>query len=119
MKQRKECTTLFQNIEAQYISTHFSTSKNLKIGELEVPAGDYTLFTIPEANGGTLIINKQTGQNGRSYDENRDLGRVSMSMGSQPEITEDFTIKVIETSSGGTIQLIWDQSVLSIPFIIL
>ncbi len=98
-------------------ATHFSTTKDLVIDGLDVPAGDYTLFSIPEANGGTLIINKQTGQNGQSYDESRDLGRVSMSMGSQSEVTENFTIKVVEgEGSAGTIQLIWDQSVLSIGF---
>ena len=83
-----------------------------------MPAGDYTLFSIPAASGGTLIINKQTGQNGQSYNESRDLGRVPMSIGTQNDVTENFTIKVEENANGGLIKLIWDQTVLSVNFII-
>lgn len=99
-------------------ATHFSTSNNLKIGELNIPAGEYTLFSIPEENGGVLIINKQTGQNGQSYDESRDILRVPMTVSNQNEVTENFTIKVVENAKGGSINLIWDQTVLSIDFVI-
>ncbi len=99
-------------------ATHFKTSKDLQVGELTVPAGEYTIFTIPEENGGTMIINKQTGQNGQRYDESRDLGRIPMNRTSQTEVTEDFTVKVVETGNGGSLQLIWDQTVLSIDFTI-
>ncbi|MCE7993054.1 MAG: DUF2911 domain-containing protein [Roseivirga sp.] len=97
-------------------ATHFKTSKDLTIANVKVPKGEYTLFTIPEPDGGTLIINKQTGQNGRSYDVSRDLARVPMSLGNQDEITEGFTITVEETSTGGILKLIWDQSVFSVDF---
>ena len=97
-------------------ATHFKTSKDLKIGDLDIPAGEYTFFTIPEPNGGTLIINKQTGQNGQSYNEERDLGRVPMKISKQNEITEPFTIKVVESDKGGVIQLIWDQTIFSVDF---
>ena len=97
-------------------AAHFSTSKPLSIGKVQVPAGEYTLFSIPEANGGTLIINKQTGQNGRSYDEARDLARVPMTRSTQEEVTESFTIQVVENGEGGSIQLIWDQTVYSVDF---
>ncbi len=100
-------------------ATHFKTSKNLKIGDLNVPAGEYTFFTIPEPDGGTLIINKQTGQNGQSYNQDRDLGRVPMQINQQKEVTEPFTIKLEESENGGVIKLIWDQTVFSIDFVIL
>lgn len=97
-------------------ATHFYTSKNLQIGNLEVPAGEYTLFTIPEPDGGTLIINKQTGQNGRSYDESRDLGRVPMEIRTKEESTEAFTISVEETDTGGELNLAWGKTVFSVDF---
>ncbi len=99
-------------------ATHFYTSKDLKIADLDVPAGEYTFFTIPEPDGGTLIINTQTGQNGRTYDELRDLGRVPMKLSTKADITEAFTITVEETEKGGSLNLIWGQTVFSIPFII-
>lgn len=100
-------------------ATHFKTSKDLKIENLIVPAGEYTFFTIPQPDGGILIINKQTGQNGQSYNESRDLGRVPMRISKQDQITEPFTIKIEESNKGGVIKLVWDQTVFSIDFEIL
>lgn len=92
-------------------ATHFYTSNDLMFGDLEVPAGEYTLFTIPEEDGGTLIINKETGQNGQSYDEEQDLGRVPMEISTKEEVTEAFTIRVEETDKGGQLNLIWGNTV--------
>ncbi|MDZ7773369.1 MAG: DUF2911 domain-containing protein [Balneolaceae bacterium] len=97
-------------------ATHFSTSADLMIGDLEVPAGEYTLFTIPEEDGGTLMINRETGINGQSYDPEMDLGRVPMQIGEQDTVTEAFTITVEEQGEGGVLKLIWDRTVFSIPF---
>ncbi|MAO66483.1 MAG: hypothetical protein CL666_15945 [Balneola sp.] len=97
-------------------ATHFYTSNDLMFGDLEVPAGEYTLFTIPKQDGGTLIINKQTGQNGQSYDQSRDLGRVPMEISTKEEITEAFTIRVEETEEGGQLNLIWGETVFSSDF---
>lgn len=97
-------------------ATHFYTSNDLQIGDLSVPAGEYTLYTIPEPDGGTLIINKQTGQNGNSYDESQDLGRVPMEISTREEVTEAFTIMVEEDDDGGVINLIWGDTVFSRDF---
>ncbi|MBC7790345.1 MAG: DUF2911 domain-containing protein, partial [Anaerolineae bacterium] len=63
-------------------ATHFTTSREIVLdpagARLVVPAGAYTLFSIPRAEGGTLIVNSQTGQGGQGYDASRDLGRVPL-----------------------------------------
>lgn len=97
-------------------ATHFSTSADLMIGDLEVPAGEYTLFTVPEEDGGTLMINRETGINGQSYDPSMDLGRVPMQISQQDTVTEAFTITVEEDGEGGVLKLIWDRTVFSVPF---
>lgn len=102
-------------------ATHFSTNRALVLGDpatgtLEVPAGTYTLFTIPAPDGGLLIVNQQTDQNGNSYDEARDLGRVPMQIGTLPEPVETFNIAVREEGSGGLLQLQWDETSFSVPF---
>ncbi len=97
-------------------ATHFKTSKDINIDGKRIPAGEYTLFTIPEKNGGTLIINSQTGQNGQSYDESRDFLRTSMTRSRQESVTEQFTIQVAETPNGGSIRLIWDKTIYSVDF---
>ena len=61
-------------------ATTLITKTSLKIGELEVPAGAYTLYTLPAAAGTPwqLIVNKQTGQWGTVYKPEMDLGRTPM-----------------------------------------
>jgi hypothetical protein len=102
-------------------ATHFSTDRALVLGDpatgtVEVPAGEYTLFSIPEADGGWLIVNRQTGQNGTAYDSAQDLGRVRMRRRTVPEPVEAFTIRA-ETVCGdaGMLRLSWDTSEFTVP----
>ena len=97
-------------------ATHFSTDRSLYFGALEVPPGTYTLYMIPEPDGGLLIINGQTGQGGASYDEKRDLGRVAVSRSNQKESTELFRISTEETKEGGTLKFEWGNTVFSAFF---
>lgn len=102
-------------------ATHFETSRPLRLGDedsLEVPAGEYTLYTIPEPDGGTLIVNRQTGQGGTTYDEAMDLGRVEMQRSDVTETVEDFMIAVEDTEAGGTLKLMWDRTEFSVPFMV-
>lgn len=59
-------------------ATTLRTPIDLKIGDLLVPAGTYTLYSIVTSKGYQLIINKQTGQSGAEYDERQDLGRTRL-----------------------------------------
>ncbi len=98
------------------LATHFTTSRALRFGDLEVPAGNYTLFSIPEENGGLLLINRQTGQNGQSYDANRDLGRVPLKAHDLADPVEVFSIKVDEENGRGLLRIQWDRRELVAEF---
>ena len=43
-------------------ATTLKTAVNLKIGDLTVPAGTYTIYSLPSETTWKLIVNKQTGQ---------------------------------------------------------
>ena len=73
-------------------ATSLKTNVNLVIGGASVPAGSYTLYTIPEEKKWTLIINKETGQWGTEYNEKDDLARVEMKVSKNASPTEQFTI---------------------------
>jgi hypothetical protein len=101
-------------------ATHFSTDRIVMLVgadgvEQVVPVGEYTLFSIPEEDGGWLIVNFQTGQNGTAYDAARDLGRVRMTRTTVDEPVETFTIAVEPASAGGVLRLSWDRSVFTVP----
>ena len=59
-------------------ATSFVTQADLKIGGTTVPAGSYTLYTLPNPTRWLLIVNKQTGQWGTVYNEPMDLTRIAM-----------------------------------------
>ena len=59
-------------------ATTLITPVSLHIGNLLVPAGTYTIYTLPERDKWMLIVNKQIGQWGTEYKPEMDLGRVPM-----------------------------------------
>ena len=61
-------------------ATSLVTPVSLHIGSLLVPAGAYTIYSLPsrDKDKWMLIINKQTGQWGTEYHQEQDLGRVEM-----------------------------------------
>ncbi len=103
-------------------ATHFTTDRALVLGDpatgtLEVPAGEYTLFSIPQEDGGWLIVNRQTGQGGTSYDAARDLGRVRMRRSTLAGPVEVFTIRAEpDCGDAGVLRLSWDDTGFAIPF---
>ena len=82
---------------------------------LAVPAGRYTLYSIPEQGGGTLIVNRQTGQGGTTYEMARDLGRVRLASRALPSPVEQFTIAVTGAGSSGELRLQWSDTELIVP----
>src|SRR5215471_19968714 len=84
-------------------ATTLKTDTNLTIGGANVPAGTYTLYTIPEEKKWTLIINKQTGQWGTQYDEKQDLARVEMKVSKNASPTEQFTIGFDQTGTSSAV----------------
>ena len=78
-------------------ATTLTTNSSLQFGSLLVPAGTYTLYSVPTADGWTLVINKQTGQWGTVYDKSQDFGRVPMETGATATPVETFVIDFEKT----------------------
>lgn len=97
-------------------ATTIETQGDLMLGSLHVPAGKYSLFTIPDQNEWTLIINKVAKQSGAyDYDAKQDLGRVKMKMEKTPKVIEQLTISVEGQGHRGTLKIAWDDTIASIP----
>lgn len=98
-------------------ATTLKTQATLKIGSLTVPAGTYTIYTLPEEHGWKLIVNKQTGQWGTVYKEDQDLGRVDMMEGTIPSApVEKFLIDFDHTHGNKTeLHLHWGTTNVFVP----
>ncbi len=97
-------------------ATTLKTDKALKFGNLALPAGTYTLYTIPTGGTWHLVVSKKTGQWGVPYPKGEDLGRVPMTLGKAPAAAEMLTITVQDTPAGGTLHIDWGTTRASIPF---
>ena len=82
-------------------ATQFTTTKDLMFGSTPVPAGKYTLWTLPTPTGAKLIINSQTGQWGTDYDVKRDFVRIDLRRTTLPQPVDEFTIAVVPQGTGG------------------
>lgn len=92
-------------------ATMLTTEADLMIGNLAVPKGSYSIFTLPSESGWKLIVNKVDKQWGAfRYDEKQDLGRVDMKVGKTSAPVEQFTITLAKSGNGGVMKLEWENT---------
>jgi len=92
-------------------ATTFVTSSTVVVGGKTVPAGSYTIFTIPSPDKWTLIVNKKTGEWGIPYKYQSDeLARVEMKVSKLPEPMENFTTAYDKSASGCTLRMDWENT---------
>jgi len=97
-------------------ATALKTPLDLEIGGIKVPAGNYTIYTLPSEGTWKLIINKQTGQWGTEYDEARDLGRIDLKKSALDQPIEQFTIEFVKKGEkSADLILEWESTKLSVP----
>jgi len=96
-------------------ATSLKTDVDLNIGGTTVPAGSYTIYTLPGMSSWQLIINKQTGQWGTEYSQGQDLARIPMKVTQRPSGLETFTISFDKKGSdAGTLKLEWENTIASV-----
>jgi hypothetical protein len=99
-------------------ATLLITQKAISLGGTTIPAGAYTLFSLPNEDGtGKLIISKQIGQWGTQYDESQDLARVDLKKDALDTPLDQFAMSVgKDPSGGGVIKLMWENTQYSVAF---
>jgi hypothetical protein len=97
-------------------ATQFTTSAPIKLAGMQVPAGMYTLWTVPHADGVELIVNKQTGQWGTEYQESQDLGRASMTLKTLGTPVDKFKISLDKVDDkSANLTLTWGSTTAAVP----
>lgn len=91
-------------------ATTFETSSVIVVGGTNVPAGSYTLFTVPNADKWSLVISKGTREWGTDYPgKGKDLARVDMNVSKLPPV-ENFTISYEKSGNGCTMNIDWETT---------
>jgi Protein of unknown function (DUF2911) len=99
-------------------ATTFVTDTNVTVGSKDVPAGNYTMFTVPNQDKWTLIINKKTGEWGIPYKyEGDELARVDMQVSKTPSPVENFTISFDQSGNKCTMHLDWENTRASVDIV--
>jgi hypothetical protein len=103
-------------------STIFETNLDLAIEGKKLPAGKYSLWTIPSADVWTIIFNSQYGQWGinskaeANRDPALDVLQVQATPLQQDQVFEQFTIEFEKTGEDAEMILLWDKTLVALPF---
>ena len=100
-------------------ATQFRCDKSLDFGGVIVPAGFYTLWTVPSPTGWKLLVNSQTGQWGTEHDATKDVYTVAMQSEALPDPEERFVIHIVPRAGGGVLQFDWASTRASVEFKVL
>ncbi len=92
-------------------ATLLSIGGPITVGGKSLPAGVYTLWTIPTPTGATLIVNAQHGQWGTDYDSTQDVIRVPMQVVRGRPVQEGFSIGITTHGKSGELRMVWDDFV--------
>lgn len=98
-------------------ATSFVTTTDLTAKGTNIPAGSYTIWTIPESDKWTLIVNKHTGEWGTPYKyESEELAHVPMSVSQTSGPVENFTVSFDQTGGACTMRIAWEDTQASVEF---
>jgi len=103
-------------------ATTFETNKDLKMDGSTLKAGKYSLWTIPGEESWTVIFNSEHGQWGINSDgqanrnPEKDVLKLDVLAVRQERVFEQFTIAFEKTGEEVEMVLIWDTTLVAIPF---
>ncbi|HEX9936591.1 MAG TPA: DUF2911 domain-containing protein [Longimicrobium sp.] len=99
-------------------AAHFATDRRVRVGELTLEPGTYTLFLLPTADAWTLVVNRKTGMSGLEHDPAADVGRVPMTRETLERPAEQFTMDLrpaANAPTGATLYVAWDRQAATVP----
>lgn len=97
-------------------ATEITLTQDVTFNGAHVKAGTYALFTIPDREKWTIILNRDLGQWGAyNYSQKKDALRFEVPVKSTPDniVYEPFTIRIDQKTDTAEIFLMWDKTQVS------
>jgi hypothetical protein len=97
-------------------NTEIEFFKDVKINNVKIKKGRYSIFAIPNKDKWTIIINKDLNTWGSfKYDGTKDIVKVDVAVQKATEIVEAFYIYFDKTDKGFSMNAGWDDVKVSLP----
>jgi len=98
-------------------STKFNTDKDLTLGGLDIPAGKYAMYAVPNEKAWEMIVYKDVSLWGAGgYDKANELGRFKAETSATASQVETLSIDFQSLTTDGADMIIkWDRTMVSIP----
>jgi hypothetical protein len=97
-------------------ATELTTTRNIQINGTLLKAGTYSLFTIPQKDKWTIIINSELGLWGAyNYNSKLDVMRFDVPVSTTDTVYEPFTMQFDQRNEVADLLLYWDKTKVSIP----
>jgi hypothetical protein len=98
-------------------ATTLSSTKDLRLGDLRVPAGPHTIWILPTGDLWTLIVSRESSGFHTQYRPSQDLGRVPVQKRDLSTPVDVLTFVIVhEPSGGGSIAMSWEKTEISTRF---
>ena len=99
-------------------ATVLDSTRPLRLGTLDVPAGPHTIWILPTSDAWTLIVSKEPSGFHTRYNASADLGRIELRKRALSSPVEQLTFAIEKNSGapGGVIAMSWEKTEVSAPF---
>jgi hypothetical protein len=97
-------------------ATEIEFYQNVKINNVKIKKGRYTLYCIPYTDKWTFIVNKETDTWGSfKYDAKKDIVRIDAPVQKQTEMTEEFVMAFEKAATGANLIVAWEDVKVNLP----
>ena len=97
-------------------ATEITVTRSIKLGGQSIRPGTYTIFTIPNKEHWTIILNSELGQWGAyNYNSKLDVVRFDVPVTTTTDVFEPFTIEFEQKAQSAELVMMWDQTKVTIP----
>ncbi|RFN58597.1 DUF2911 domain-containing protein [Marixanthomonas ophiurae] len=97
-------------------ATELTIYEPLKVNETVLQPGTYTLYTIPEEDMWTVIINKNANVWGTVYKKENDIVRLETPARNAAAPAESLSMVFRPENNGATLMIGWDKTYVEVPF---
>lgn len=98
-------------------ATELTLYEDMKVADVTVKAGTYTIYTIPQEKEWTVILNNRIHTWGAyEYTDKEDLVRIKVPVRNSPTSIESFSMAFEPKEDGANLLMGWDDKYVSVPF---